>query len=527
MTEKVIKDSKIKKFYQKLITLKELLFLTSPEKSFINFSKNKWKNIPKPSPNNPHILVDQMFYDIYIWELSYITNFLKNKYSLNSKHFHFIAREKKFLHYFFTFFRRFSKINAIYNSFGSSYGLGQTYYKKSDDICANLNFESKRELLEYEIDGILVGDLIYDTYLRTFEAPTVDLSDPRLKTILLNAHDIFFSCQKYLDEENVQKIIVSHAVYIQYGILARLALSKGIDVYNPLWERVLKKLSPDHFVPSPRHHLYPEIFKSLDNKISLKNEAKQILESRLRGEVDRGIAYMEKSSFGEQNTNAKRVFLNNGYPKIAMMLHCFYDAPHIYRYMIFEDFYEWVELVFSTIGDMNVDFIVKPHPNAKPYNKGIIEDLLVKHPHIRLIDKNTSNSQIISEGVELILTVYGTAAHEFSYQGINVLVAGDHPGAEYNFVHQPTNKTEFENCLRNPRDIKINIDKSEIEEFFYMHYLYSGFGRIKGNNDIFSIRKRNFRTVDPNIFTELVNDAQLGKFDNAFSAYEEAFNQVD
>ena len=74
--------------------------------------------------------------------------------------------------------------------------------------------------------------------------------------------------------------------------MARLALSKGIDVYNPLWERVLKKLSPDHFVPSPRHHLYPEIFKSLDNKISLKNEAKQILESRLRGEVDRGIAYL-------------------------------------------------------------------------------------------------------------------------------------------------------------------------------------------------------------------------------------------
>ena len=40
-------------------------------------------------------------------------------------------------------------------------------------------------------------------------------------------------------------------------------------------------------------------------------------------------------------------------------------------------------------------------------------------------------------------------------------------------------------------------------------------------------RKRNFRTVDPNIFTELINDAQLGKFDKAFSAYEEAFNQVD
>ena len=422
MTEKVIKDSRIKKLFKKLRTLRELVFLTPQEKSFINFSKNKWKNISKPSVDNPHILVDQMFYDIYIWELSYITNFLKNKYSLNSRHFHFIAREKKFLHYFFTFFRRFSKINAIYNSFGSSYGLGQTYYKKSDDICANLNFSSKRDLLKYEIDGILVGDLIYDTYLRTFEAPTVDLKDPRLKTILLNAHDIFFSCKKYLDEENVQKIIVSHAVYIQYGILARLALSKGIDVYNPLWERVLKKLSTDHFVPSPRHHLYPTIFQTFDNKSALRNEAKLILESRLRGEVDRGIAYMEKSSFGVKDADTKRIFLNNGNPKIAMMLHCFYDAPHIYRHMIFEDFYEWVELVFRTMGDMKVDFIVKPHPNAKPYNTGIIKNLLVKHPHIRVVEKNTSNSQIISEGVELILTVYGTAAHEFSYQGVNDVI---------------------------------------------------------------------------------------------------------
>jgi|TARA_B110000003_G_scaffold148418_1_gene149490 hypothetical protein len=527
MTDKTIKNSRFSKLSKKLRTLQGLLFLTPQEKSFINFSKNKWKKISNPSADNPHILVDQMFYDIYIWELSYITNFLKKKYALNSRHFHFIAREKKFLHYFFKFLRKFSKINAIYNSFGSSYGLGQTYYKKSDDICAGLNFVSKRELLKYEIEGILVGDLIYDTYLRTYEAPTVDLKDPRLKTVLLNAHDIFYSCKKYLDEENVQKIIVSHAVYIQYGILARIALAKGIDVYNPLWERVLKKLSIDHFVPSPRHHLYPSIFQELDDKSILRNKAKLILESRLRGEVDRGIAYMEKSSFGGHSANAEKVFLNNGNPKIAMMLHCFYDAPHIYRHMVFEDFYEWVDLVFTIMGDMNVDFIVKPHPNAKPYNQGIIKNLLVKHPYIRLVDKHTSNSQIISEGVELILTVYGTASHEFSYQDINVLVAGDHPGAEYNFVHQPKDRIEYEQCLRNPRDIKIKIDKSEIEEFFYMHYLFSGFGRIQGNNDIFGIRQRNFRTIDPNIFIELINDAQQGKFDNAFSAYEEAFNQVD
>ena len=517
----------IKIFFQKFLTLKELLFLTVQEKKFINFSRNKWNDIPQPPPLNGHVLVDQMFYDLYIWHLSYMTNYLKNKYSLNSRHVHFIAREKKFLFYFFKYFRKFSKINSIYESFGSSFGLGQTYYKKSDNICSDLNFSTKRELLSYKVEGVLIGDLIYDTYLRTYEVPTVDLEDPRLKKVLLNAHDIFYSCEKYLEEQNVQKILVSHAVYIQYGILARLALSKGIEVYNPLWERVLKKLSSDHYYPTPRHHLYPRLFKNLENQDSLRNESKQILDSRLRGEVDRGIAYMEKSSFAIQDPAAEKVFLDNGNPKIAMMLHCFYDAPHIYKDMIFEDFYEWVDFVFATLSETNADFVVKPHPNAKPYNKRIIDELILRHPQIRLLDKNTSNTQIISEGVELVLTVYGTAAHEFAYQGVNVLVAGDHPGAEYNFVKQPSDIIEFENFLRHPRDIKIEINKEEIEEFFYMHYLYVGSGRISENNDLFYMRQRNYRSYDPNTFIDLIDDASAGKFDDAFSQYDEAFKQVD
>ena len=58
--------------FQKLKTLKYLLFLSPADREFIYFSKEKWK-----STNNyeyeGEILVDQMFYDIYIFELSYIS----------------------------------------------------------------------------------------------------------------------------------------------------------------------------------------------------------------------------------------------------------------------------------------------------------------------------------------------------------------------------------------------------------------------------------------------------------------------
>ena len=215
----------LRNLFKKITVLKELFFLSEQDKLFVNFSKQLWDK--KDKNTNGELLVDQMFYDLYIFQLSYLTNYIKKEHNLESKHYHFIGREKKQLIYFFKYFRKFSRINKLYNSFGSGYGFGQKYFKKSEEICSKLKFSSKKELLNYKIEGILVGDLIYDTYLRTFEQPTVDLEDDRLKTILLNAHDIFYTVKEYLENHNVQKIIISHAVYIQYGILGRVALEKN------------------------------------------------------------------------------------------------------------------------------------------------------------------------------------------------------------------------------------------------------------------------------------------------------------
>ena len=79
-------------------------------------------------------------------------------------------------------------------------------------------------------------------------------------------------------------------MYINYGILARIALQRGIDVYNPLWEKVFHKLSIDHAIPTPRVSLYTEIFKefSFQEKKHCRLDAKKILESRLKGKIDRG-----------------------------------------------------------------------------------------------------------------------------------------------------------------------------------------------------------------------------------------------
>ena len=519
----------INKIFNKFETLSFLFVLKSADKIFYDFSRKKWKKNPHKEIKG-EVLTDFLFEDYYNFHVSYVVNFFYKNYDLIQKYYHFIPREKPFLRFLFGLMRKFTRINKLYSSFGSDFAFGQKKFKKSKLILNSLQFDSKKELLNYQIDGTRIGDLIYDTYLRKYQLPTVELSDKRLYIIILNALDIYFSCEEYLEAHNVKKVVLSHAVYINYGILARVALKKGIDVYNIHFERVFHKLSMDHFVPTLRHSLYTEIFSgfSFKEKERCRLLAKKILEERLEGKVDRGIAYMRESPY-QNNEIQQNIFLNNGKPKVVLMLHCFYDAPHVYKNMLFEDFFEWFDFVLSRVEKMDVDFVVKPHPNGKPYNEGIIKDFQQKYPEVRFIDKKTSNKQIISENISALLTVYGSIANEFAYLGIPVLLAGDNPTSAYKFCYIAKSKIEYDYYLLNISELKNKLDlsKSAIKEFFYMHYLHKHMGRIKGNNDLFNVRMRDNTDANTNMFLELVQDAKNGHFDNVFSGFEESLSQLD
>lgn len=218
--------------------------------------------------------------------------------------------------------------------------------------------------------------------------------------------------------------------------------------------------------------------------------------------------------------------MHNGKPKVVLMLHCFYDAPHIFKTKVFEDFYEWVTFVFDLVPAMDVDFVVKPHPNAKPLNDRILKNIKLIYPNIRFLDDSISSVDIIEDGAEFMLTVYGTAVHEFAYKDITVLTAGDHPAAGYSFSINSTSKEEFKENLLNFRDINLVIDKSEIYEFFYMQYLNPQFGRVEGNNDLFLMRQRDYEN-DKNIFCDMVEDAENGLFDDVYNIIEKALIGVE
>ena len=81
------------------------------------------------------------------------------------------------------------KAKKIFKSFNVTKGISEYDFNYSKQDLINIKEISKnkikRNLINYHKDGIKIGDLIYDTYLRIHYEPTLKLDDERLKTIFL------------------------------------------------------------------------------------------------------------------------------------------------------------------------------------------------------------------------------------------------------------------------------------------------------------------------------------------------------
>ena len=126
------------------------------------------------------------------------------------------------------------------------------------------------------------------------------------------------------------------------------------------------------------------------------------------------------------------------------------------------------------------DFYVKPHPNGIPGNEEIIDGIKSRFDGVTFLPKSVSNKQLIQEGFDLALTVYGTLGHEFPYFGIRVLNAGDNPHVNYDFSAYAKTKKQYEDYLSDIDSIPALNEsiQQQILDFYYMHNFYLFPGRL-------------------------------------------------
>lgn len=349
------------------------------------------------------------------------------------------------------------------------------------------NLRSKEDLLTLVLNGTPCGDLIYDTYLRFRVQPSVDVKDPYLRTVIAQALNAQVAIRKLLSVKEVGVLLTSNSCYVQHGVLVREALQVGVDVYSAgNFSQYFKRLSLEDAISATAYWNYKKQFEALINPERMKAIAREQLENRFQGTLDRATLYMKTSAYASNDVQMPADVEG------VVFLHDFFDSPHIYRNMLFLDFWEWALFTLNVIESENLPIAVKPHPNQLPESLLIVEQLKKMFPRVQWIDSKISNLTIFRSDIRCGISVYGTILHELAYHGIPALAAGDHPHVAFDIAKTPVTLDEYRQCLINFRSLQLPDNaKDEVLAFYYMHNIYD-------KEDLpIDFGQMNLRSLDP------------------------------
>lgn len=282
----------------------------------------------------------------------------------NSLLAHKVARDLNALVCIFSF-RRISKTNkGIYHALGIDNYLQikltfknrLTHYIEYRNLIKYLKYDGN--LIEYRIDDISIGLDIYESILR-LGFPTVDLTNQQTyRTIFLGLKQFVFF-KKLFRQERIGTVLVSHDNYLGPGLLAHMAFHFRVRVI------IANLLSMT--IPTREFQLY-EYFRDYENYArylepqSLEegiNWAKLQLNKRIAGQIGVDIQYQVLSAFGDKFI--ERQTATSEKEKILILTHDFFDNPHSYSRMTFNDFYEWLVFVGEISLDTDYEWYIKTH----------------------------------------------------------------------------------------------------------------------------------------------------------------------
>ena len=367
---------------------------------------------------------------------------------------------------------------GVYESFGATdfllVDVSAANRMKASELAADILAKShtKRDIEELTISGVWLGDLIYDTYLRRFSKPTIELSSSEFQRSLLESLELFAFWQEYFDTHDVQAVNVSHCVY-DLAIPLRVAVARNIPAFQASTTHMYRMSQTELFAYNDFHY-FRERFAAQPQPVRQAGveEARRRIERRFAGKVGVDMAYSTKSAYGA-NRHA-RLLRESPRKKILIATHCFFDSPHSYGKNVFPDFYEWLEFLGKISEVTDYDWYIKTHPDYLAGTREIIENFIARYPRFTLLPADASHHQIIAEGVDVALTVYGTIAFEYAALGIPVINNSlNNPHIAYGFNLHSKDENDYRRLLLGLDTLEFSIDTDQVYEYYFMRYIYN------------------------------------------------------
>jgi len=374
----------------------------------------------------------------------------------------------------FGFMRPFKNTKDLYRAFGISnhvqikLGLQQIpeLWKLYKEIA--LSISKPGDVFNIEIDSIKIGIPIYESILRSGKI-TVDKDDIKTyKQIYLGLLQYVYF-RDLFSENRIEAILVSHDCYIGPGLLDHMAHRFGIPSINVNPFEINLPYEPQQLYR--RFERYPEYFNAIPSEIRDLGvaQAKSDLSLRLSGKIGIKMGYQEQSAF--ENTNLPNQFERNANLNILVATHDFYDNPQAYGEMLFHDFSIWLEFLNQVASETNYNWYLKCHKDSSQQQRKEIEEFSLKHPRFKIIEPLVSFHQLANEGLDFVLTCYGSVGHELPLLGINVLNSSYNPHIAYSFNFHADSVANYRELILNLNELRCReIPITEVYEFFFVHH---------------------------------------------------------
>lgn len=372
------------------------------------------------------------------------------------------TRLKEVLRHFFSFSKKSGCSQFHIFSLNSSQKHCQLAEVFFDDITNSEDPLRAFERIVYQ--GVEIGDLIYDQFLRMTESPTLDFTDGRLIRII---HDYLLyvdQLRDYFENEHVKAVIVGETTY-RLAIPARVAISLNALAFHVSGSTIYRMNQQTKSAYLEAHY-----FKKYAEKYSipLEESPPKDVASFLPS-----IRTKESSWTGNKGEiTTARVSENTEVEKIRILVAChdFLDAPHAYGINLFPDFLVWLDFIGNLSRDSKYDFLLKPHPSERAASTQIFDTLRNRHPHLILLPRTVTNVDLIQMGLDAVLTVYGTVALEYSQFKIPVINASTvSPYAKWDFCLNPNTVEEYEYLINKLQCMNSNdFNFDEVKQFIHL-----------------------------------------------------------
>ena len=385
---------------------------------------------------------------------------------------------------------------------------------------------------ELKIENIIIGDLVYDTYIR-HDHSYIDLKI-NIKFIKILITSIFrtLKMKKIILKNNIKYVVNQSNTYsYNSGISTRVGVALNKVVYfqeeNHLTIYSEKTIKRGKFV------IRNEYFNKIKDKINIKKE-KSFFKNRMNGKSSK----VHLNTFDGTGVKSSDILYSNRFKKIytkrklietlkcqkeykkiiLLGAHAYSDAPHsMGTDFVFMDYYSKLKetLEFIVKNDNENLWIIKPHPMEKFYRETKINKELFnkyKKHNIKICPKDINTKNILNL-VDCVVTGRGTIGIEAACYGLTAITAGSNPYSGNDLVTECISKKNYFKELSNLNDIK-KLKQNKIDLAMKKIFFIENFKPIFTDSNVIPSRKNyNKPKSFSNFFKELNMNLKIKNFE--------------